>query len=92
MTKFSTKKEHTAKATKSALNGVAQLAVYHPAKPKGDRRFDSWSWQMPQLQPGPQLGCVKGNWSMFLWHIEVSLPLSLPSPLSKNKGQLRLNQ
>ena len=38
-------------------------------------------------RPGPQLGCAKGNQSMYLSHADVSLPLFLsPSlPLSKNK-------
>ena len=34
--------------------------------------------------------CARGNWSMFLSHIDVYLPPSLPSPLSKiNKHVLR---
>ena len=28
--------------------------------------------------PGPQLGACRGNWSMYLLHIDVSLPLFLP--------------
>ena len=36
--------------------------------------------------PGSQWGSVRGNQSMYLSHISVSLPLFLPPvPLSKNK-------
>ena len=33
----------------------------------------------------PSWGCARGNQLMYLSHTDVSLPPSLPSPLSKNK-------
>ena len=35
--------------------------------------------------PGPQLGVGESNRLMYLLHIDVSLPLSLLFPLSKNE-------
>ena len=51
------------------------LAGHHPAKQKV---ADSVSGQGTCLGwgPGPQLGHVRGNPSLFLSHIKVSLPLS----------------
>ena len=40
------------------------------------------AWVVGQV---PSWGRVRGNWSRFLSHIDVSLPFSFPSPLSKNK-------
>ena len=41
------------------------------------------AWVVGQV---PIWGCVRGNQSMFLWHIDVSLPLFLlPSSLSRSK-------
>ena len=52
-------------------------------------RFDSQSGHMPGLRvQSPVGGCLRGKQSMFLFHISVSFPLSLPSPLSKNKYNL----
>ena len=43
------------------------------------RRFDSWSEHIPGLQVRSPVGARRrGNWSMFLSHNDVSLPLSLP--------------
>ena len=52
-------------------------------KPKGGRLIPSWgafvSWGL-----GPPVGAqMKGNRWMFLSHLDISLSLSLPSPLSK---------
>ena len=42
-------------------------------------RVNSWSGHMPQLQARFPVGgmCTRGNQSMYLLHIDVSLPLSL---------------
>ena len=48
--------------------------------------FDSWSWHMPRLLVQSPVGArARGNWSLFLSHVDVSLSFSLPSPASKNK-------
>ena len=66
------------------LAGVAQLAGCCPAK----QRATGW---FPVGAQAGVAGCVlvgthmKGNLSMFLSRIDVSFPLSLPSPLSKHK-------
>ena len=75
----------TSKILCTALTGVAQLFVLHPAKPKV---ADLVSGQ------GTCLGCrlgllvgehVRSNRSIFLTSMFLFLSLSLPSPLSKNK-------
>ena len=47
--------------------------------------FNSQSGHMPGLWARFCRGCERGSWSMYLWHIDASLPFSLPYPLSKNK-------
>ena len=63
----------------SGLNTVLQterLQVWFPVR--------AHSWVVGQV-PGVR-GGERGNWSMFLSHIDVSLPLSLPPlPLKINK-------
>ena len=66
------------------LAGVAQLVGYCPTK-----------WKVAGSIPGQHtcLGCIppqvgahaRGYQLIFLPHIDVSLPFSLSSPLSKNK-------
>ena len=52
-------------------------------KPKG-HWFDSRSGYMPGLWVQSLIGtCVRGNQSVFFFHIDISLPFSLPAPLSK---------
>ena len=54
-------------------------------EPKGCQ-FNSQSGHMPRLQArSPVGGLVSGNQSTYLLRIDPSLPLSFPSPLSKNK-------
>ena len=61
-----------------ALAGVAQLVGTFSHKSKGCR-FDSWSGHMPRLQVWSPVGVsTRGNWSMFLSCIDVSLLLSPP--------------
>ena len=55
-------------------------------KVKGCCWFDSWSGHMLGLWVQALVEAhVRGNQSMFLSHIDVSLPVFLPSALSKNK-------
>ena len=46
-------------------------------------------WTRRLQVPSPVRACMGGSQSLFLSHICVSLPLFLPSPLSKNKGNLK---
>ena len=67
-----------------ALAGVAQLVGVSFCKQKG-QMFDSWSGPMPGMQVWSLYGMyVRGSRSMFLSHIDVSLPLSPSLPLSLN--------
>ena len=50
--------------------------------PKG-HQFDSRSGHMPGLWLGPQLAACERQ-PMFLSHIDLSVPLSFPFPVSKN--------
>ena len=54
---------------------------------QGEESLDRFPGTCLRCGPGPQLGHhERGNWSMFLSHIVVSLPLFLPPcPLYKNK-------
>ena len=65
-----------------ALTSVAQLAgLSH--KQKG-RQFHSQSGHITGVAGSvPDRGCTRGNWSMLPSHIDISLSLSFPSPLSK---------
>ena len=75
----------TLKKEGNTLTRVAQLVGCHSATAKGFW-FDSWSGHMPGLPVQYLVGvCTRGNRSMFLSHMGVSLPLSLPSTLSKSK-------
>ena len=75
--------EGVAEKFKRALTSMAQLVGVSSHKPKG-HRFDSQSGHMPRLWVRSLVGaCVRGNQLMFLSHINGSLPLSLPSLLSK---------
>ena len=48
------------------------------------RRFNFQSGHVPGLRVRSPVGaCTEGNQSMFLSHPDVSLPFSLPPPLSK---------
>ena len=59
----------------STLASVAQLVWISSCNPEG-HRFGSWSGHMPGLQVQlPIEVCLGGNQSMFLSHIDVSLPL-----------------
>ena len=65
-----------------ALASVAQLVGTLSHKPKGCG-FNSWSGHMPELWVQPRVQAhARGNQLMFLYHINVSLLLSLPSSLS----------
>ena len=67
------------KSEGQALTGVAQLVGHLPESKRS--QFDSQSGHRPGLQVRSPVGaCTRNNRSMFL-----SLSLSLPSPLSKNK-------
>ena len=60
-----------------------------------DRRFDSRSGHMPGLWARFPVGVhVRGKWSMFLSHIDVSLPLFLPRfpSLKKIKSFLKIRK
>ena len=66
---------------KRALTYVAQLVGHLPPKTEGCL-FNSQSGHMPGLQVPSRVGaCWRGNWSMFLSHIDDSFPLFL-SPFS----------
>ena len=60
-----------------------------------DHRFDSWSGHMPGLWARfPVGGRVRGKRSMFLSHVDVSLPLFLPPfpSLKKIKSFLKIRK
>ena len=70
-----------------ARAGVAQLVGHRPAKRKVTDRFNSWS------------GCVPRFWVWLLASrvvqkgnelINVSLPFTLPSPLSRKKKERKI--
>ena len=72
------------KMSTGALAGAAQSVGASSHKPKGCG-FDSWSGHMPGLQvPSPIQGSYESNQSMFLSHIDVFLPTSLPPLLAPN--------
>ena len=60
------------------MAGVAQWIAHWPSNQRVAGSIPSW--HMPGSGPGPQLRVYKRQ-----PHIDVSLPLFLPSPLSKNK-------
>ena len=61
---------------------VAQLVGALSHKQKG-YRFESWSGHMPGLWVWSPVGVrMRSNWSIFLSHIDVSLPLFHPPFLS----------
>ena len=60
------------------LAGVAQVDQASSSKPKSDG-FDSWSQYMPGLWVQSLVGVyARCNQSVFLSHIDDSLPLFLP--------------
>ena len=74
------------KNSKLALAGMAQLVEASSCRPRGHR---SWKWKVTGWIPGQStcLGCrfgppvrahTRGNRSVFLFHIKVSLSHSLP--------------
>ena len=69
---------------RTALTSVAWLGIICKVK---SHQHESLSWNMPGLRGSPPVGAQnRGNRSLlFLSHINVSLPLSLPPPLSGNK-------
>ena len=78
---------HLAKGTKGGPPAVAQLAGCHPTQAKSCR-FDSWSGHRPGLWAWSLVRMpARGNRSMFLSHIDISLTLSPSIPLS-----LRINK
>ena len=71
------------KKIKPDLCGPVGWASSYKAKGHG---FKPWSGDMPGMQiQSPVRVHTRGNESMCLSHIDVSLPLSLLSPFSKNK-------
>ena len=68
-----------------ALTGVGSVDWASSRKPKR-RQLCSDAGHLPGLRAGsPARGLQEATPLMFLSHIRVSLPLFLPSPLSKNK-------
>ena len=68
-----------------ALTSVAQwdgCVILQTKRSSVQFAVGAHSWVAGQV---PHRGRVRGNQSMFLLHINISLPLSLPSPLSKKK-------
>ena len=68
-----------------ALADVAQWTECQPVNPKVRFPVRAHAWVAGQV---PSWGRVRGSQSLYLLHIDVSLPLFLPpfpSPLSKNK-------
>ena len=52
--------------------------------------FNSWAGKVPGLQVWSSAGvCARGNWLIFLFHIDVSLPLFLPLFLSLWKYKIK---
>ena len=60
------------------LDGVAQWIEHQPENLKISGSIPSQGTCLGG-RPGPQLGRARGNQSMFLSHIDVSLHLFLPS-------------
>ena len=61
-----------------ALASVTQWIEHPPANQKVPGSIPGQSSRMG-CGPGPQMGHARGVWSMFFSHINVSLPLFLPS-------------
>ena len=66
--------------TRTALTDVAQWAGHYPENQKVEVQFlvRARAWAVGHI---PCCECVRSNQSMFLSHIDVSLPLSSPVSL-----------
>ena len=66
--------------------GVAQSGGHHSAKPKATGSIPARGTQMG-CGLVPIRVCERGNQSMFLSHMDISLPLFLPPSLSLSKNK-----